>query len=113
MCFLAAGNCQQSPPNPQIIFEEAQRALNAHDYAKAEEGFREVLRIDPRSAAAYGNLGVVYMRRSEYGRAIEAFKNAKKLAPQVMGLDLNLGLGLLPSKRFCRSHSRLSARSPG
>ena len=42
MCFLAAGDCQQSPPNPKIVFEEAQRALNAHDYAKAEQGFREV-----------------------------------------------------------------------
>ena len=44
--------CQQPPHNPKAIFDAAQSALNARDYDKAEQGFREVLRIDPHSAAA-------------------------------------------------------------
>ena len=100
MYFLAVGDCQQSPPNPKIVFEEAQRALNAHDYAKAEQGFRDVIKIDPHSAAAYADLGVVYMRRSEYKRAIDAFKNAKKIAPEVAGIDLNLGLAYYHQNDF-------------
>src|ERR1039457_1765014 len=96
----AAGACQQSPPNPQKLFEEAERALSIHDYTSAEQGFREVLKIDPQSAAAYADLGVVYMRRSEYERAIEAFKNAKRLAPQVTGIDLNLGLAYYRQNDF-------------
>ena len=99
-CFTTVGVCQQPPPNPRTVFEEAQRALSAHDYPKAEQGFREVLRIDPQSAAAYANLGVVYMRRGDYGRAIEAIKNAKRLAPQVAGLDLDLGLAYYHQNDF-------------
>ena len=73
LLLAASGLGRQSPPDPKAIFEQAQRALDARDYAAAEQGFRAVLKIDPQSAAAYSNLGVVYMRRNEYGRAVEAF----------------------------------------
>jgi tetratricopeptide (TPR) repeat protein len=82
---------QQPPPNPKTLFEEAQRALIAHDYAKVERGFRGVLKIDPRSVAAYSKLGVVNMRLGRYDLAIKAFTEAEKLAPEVTGLDLNPG----------------------
>src|SRR2546422_3381501 len=45
------------PQEPKTLFEEAQRALAAGDYASAEKGFREVLKLEPRSAAAYSGLG--------------------------------------------------------
>ncbi len=99
----AVGVSQQPLSDPKALFEEAQRALRAHDYPKAEQGFRAVLRIDPRSAPAYANLGVVYMRESEYGRALEAFQNAKRLAPQVAGLDLNLGLAYYHQNDFAEA----------
>ncbi len=95
--------CQQSPPDPKAIFEQAQRALESRDYTAAEQGFRAVLKIDPHSAAAYSNLGVVYMRRNEYARAVEAFANAKRLAPQVTGLDLNLGLAYYHQNDFAKA----------
>ena len=48
--------------DPRAAFESAENALLNKDYASAEKGFQEVLRLDPHSAAAYSNLGVVYMR---------------------------------------------------
>src|SRR5437867_12472558 len=48
------------PQEPKTLFEEAQRTLAAGDYASAEKGFREALKLEPRSAAAYSGLGVVY-----------------------------------------------------
>jgi len=100
---LGRGAGQQSASNPKIIFEEARRALVAHDYAQAERGFRAVLSIDPHSAPAYANLGVVYMRLGRYERAIEAFQNAKRLAPEERGLDLNLGLAYYHQNAFARA----------
>jgi len=82
----------QQPPGPQAIFEKAKRALIAGDYAQAERGFREVLKLDPGSAAAYIDLGVAYMRQQRWDPAVAAFNQAKKLAPEVLGIDLNLGL---------------------
>jgi len=90
--FVGPAAFQCARQDPKSLFDEAQRALLAHDYPKAEHGFREFLRIDPQSVGAYSNLGVVYMRTGRYDQAIKALKQAKKLAPQMAGLDLNLGL---------------------
>ena len=72
-----------------------------------------MLKVDPHSAAAYSNLGVVYMRRRDYARAVEAFRNAKRLAPQVTGVDLNLGLAYYQQNDFAKAipHLALVVRS--
>ncbi len=78
--------------DPHVVFQRAQNALLSRDYAAAEKEFQEVLRLDPRSASAYSNLGVVYMRTQRFDSAIRALLEAKKLAPGMPGIDLNLGL---------------------
>jgi len=70
------------------------------DYAKAEQGFRALIKIDPRSAAAYSNLGVVYLRTNRLDSAIKSFEAAHKLAPQSVGISLNLGLAYFRKKDF-------------
>ena len=82
---------QHTAQDLRPIFERAQQALLKKDYARAEGGFQEVLRLDPRSAACT-NLGVVYMRTEKYDSAIRVFMEAKKLNPLIPGIDLNLGL---------------------
>jgi tetratricopeptide (TPR) repeat protein len=76
----------------RAAFERAQQALAAKDYPAAERGFKGFLKLDPQSAAAYSNLGVVYMRTGRPDEAIRALKMAKKLDPHMVGIDLNLGL---------------------
>ena len=88
------------PQEPKTLFEEAERALTAGDYARAEKGFREVLKLEPRSAAAYSGLGVVYLRTEKINSAIKAFETAKRIAPQVVGIDLNLGLAFYKQQNF-------------
>src|SRR6516164_4136117 len=94
---------QQPEHDPRKLFEEAQHALLAHDYPRAEQGFRDVLRIDPQSVGGYANLGVVYMRTGRYDLAIEAIKKAKGLAPRMTGLDLNLGLAYYHKQDFAKA----------
>jgi tetratricopeptide (TPR) repeat protein len=97
------GTVQSRPTasqDPRSIFENAQSALAAGNYKSAESGFREVLKLDPQSAAAYVNLGVVYMRTEKFDAAIKAFESAKKLAPSMVGIDLNLGLAYYRKKDF-------------
>src|SRR5439155_16039136 len=78
--------------DPRALFEQAQRALNAGDYAQAEQAFLAVLRIDPQSAGAYFNLGVVYLRTEKFDAAIASLEKARRLAPAIAGVELNLGL---------------------
>src|SRR5262249_35134873 len=50
------------------------------------------LAVDPTSAAAYANLGVVEMRRKNWDKAVANLHSAEKLAPKMTGVRLNLGL---------------------
>ena len=59
--------------NPQAWFGKGQAALQSGDLDTAEAAFRKVIEIDPRSGAAYSNLGVIAMRRKEWDRAITFF----------------------------------------
>ena len=104
------------PDDPRGVFEQAQRALASGDYPGAERGFRKVLQLDPGSAAAYVNLGVVYMRTVRFDDAIRAFQTAKKLDPQMVGIDLNLGLAYYRKQDFAQAiphFARVLAADPG
>src|SRR5215472_3088246 len=72
--------------------ENGQRALQEGDLDAAEAAFRQVLVADPRSAAAYSNLGVIAMRRKEWDRALTLLQKAGNLAPKMSGIRLNIGL---------------------
>ena len=61
----------------RAAFERAQQALAAQDYPAAEQRFKDFLKLDPNSAAAYTNLGVVYMRTGKSDEAIRALETAK------------------------------------
>lgn len=76
----------------QTIYEAGEQALRRGDLDEAEKAFRRVLAEAPSDAGARANLGVVYMRRQEWARAIGEFRAAAKLAPQVPGIRLNIGL---------------------
>jgi tetratricopeptide (TPR) repeat protein len=56
--------------SPQALFAKGQAALQAGDLAGAEAAFRSVLELDPRSGAAYSNLGVIAMRRKDWDHAL-------------------------------------------
>lgn len=117
LILSVSGLSSQQPPSedPRAIFGRAQTALLNQDYARAEAGFQEVLRLYPHSVAALSNLGVVSMRTEKYGRAIQSFRKARELNPQVPGISLNLGLPIITSKTLpwpSRSLSRCSERNP-
>ena len=78
--------------NPQELFQQGEAALKGGDLGRAEKCFRRVLAIDPQSAGAYANLGVVYMRRKQWQPALDALNKADHLAPSVAGIRLNIGL---------------------
>jgi tetratricopeptide (TPR) repeat protein len=82
----------QRAKSPAQLFQEGQTALSQGDLNKAESAFRGVLAMDPQSAAAYVNLGVVEMRRKHWDPAIVNLKKAEKLAPQMTGIRLNIGI---------------------
>jgi len=86
--------------NPAQIFERGERALSSGKLDEAEQDFRQVLQLDPQSGAAYANLGVVYMRRKQWTRALGTLQKAEHLMPQVPGIRLNIGLAYYRQNEF-------------
>jgi len=78
--------------DPQALFAKGQTALQSGDLDTAEAAFRQVIALDPRSGAAYSNLGVIAMRRKEWDHAILLLHKAAKLEPKMAGIRLNIGL---------------------
>src|SRR5260370_4269394 len=67
------------PSNPATWFAKGQAALQSGDLDAAEAAFRKVVALDPRSGAAYSNLGVIAMRRKNWDQAIALLRKAEKL----------------------------------
>src|SRR5262245_48986557 len=57
----------------QLHFELAQSALKNNQFDKAVAEFREILRLDPKSASAHANLGMIAYRQADFARAVSFF----------------------------------------
>jgi tetratricopeptide (TPR) repeat protein len=97
--WLMLGQSSQ-PDDPKDVFERGQRALAAGRYADAERDFDHLLQMGLRSAPVYTNLGVAHLRAGNIEGAIRMLKEAKKLAPAMTGIDLNLGLAYYKQREF-------------
>jgi tetratricopeptide (TPR) repeat protein len=86
--------------DPAQLFQQGEAALQSGDLDQAERFFRGVLAVDPGSVGAYGNLGVVYMRRRQWPAALEALHHAEHLAPTMPGVQLNIGLAYFRQNDF-------------
>lgn len=69
----------------------------------AESDFRRVLAANPGVGGAYANLGVVYMRRKQWAKALETLRQAEHLMPQVAGIRLNIGLAYFHQNEFLKA----------
>jgi tetratricopeptide (TPR) repeat protein len=89
--------------DPAEIFRHGQEALQRGQLEVAERDFRQVLQLDPQSGAAYSNLGVVYMRRKQWDKALGALQKAERLMPGVAGIRLNIGLAYYRQNEFLKA----------
>jgi tetratricopeptide (TPR) repeat protein len=81
-----------STQDPATIFSQGAEALNDGQFSRAEELFRRVIALDPKSGAAHINLGVTYMRVRRWDDALAELHRAETLSPKVPGIQLNIGL---------------------
>jgi tetratricopeptide (TPR) repeat protein len=89
--------------NPAQLFQRGQDALNRGQLDEAERDFRNVLVMDPQAAGAYANLGVVYMRRKQWPKALDMLHKAEHLLPQLAGIRLNIGLAYYRQNEFLKA----------
>ncbi len=90
-----------------VVFERAAKALGAGDLAGAEQGFLAVLKAEPNSVPALGNLGVTYARMERYGDAVRVYERALKLSPDQPGLLLNLSIAHVKNSDYRKAKALL------
>jgi len=95
------------PAAVRQLFDAAAAALAKGDYDRAQAGFEQVLKAEPRNVGALGNLGVVYSRREQFDKAAAAYRKALEIAPGDPGLLVNLGLALLKQERYADARAPL------
>jgi len=98
-----SGSGEAHTASPAQLFQRGQDALNHGKLEEAERDFRAVLAIDPQSAGAYANLGVVHMRRKQWPQALVNLGKAEHLMPQVAGIRLNIGLVYFRQNEFLKA----------
>ncbi len=99
----AASSANARPADPAKLFQSGQAALTQGRLEEAERDFRAVLQVDPQAGGAYANLGVVYMRRKQWGKALEMLEQAEHLMPNVAGIRLNVGLAYYRQSEFLKA----------
>jgi tetratricopeptide (TPR) repeat protein len=93
----------QGPQYPAQLFQAGQNALQQGRLDEAENNFRQVISIDPQLGGAYANLGVVYMRRKHWQKALQMLTKAEQLMPEVAGIRLNIGLAYYRQNEFLKA----------
>lgn len=88
--FAAVGRAETAAQH----FQVATRMARQGRLKEAEQEYRRGLALDPNSADAYNNLGVLYFEQQLFGRAAETFSKAYKLRPGDPEFGFNLGLAL-------------------
>jgi tetratricopeptide (TPR) repeat protein len=89
--------------DPAQLFRHGQEALNQGKLDQAERDFRRVLALDPQAGGAYANLGVVYMRRKQWTKALDELRQAEHLLPREAGIRLNIGLAYYRQNEFLKA----------
>jgi len=89
--------------DPARLFQAGQNALTQGRLDEAERDFRAVLAVSPQVGGAYANLGVVYMRRKQWAKALETLRKAEQLMPEVAGIRLNIGLAYYRQNEFLKA----------
>ena len=98
--IAAEASTENAKQPAALIFQHGQDALNHGRLDEAEHDFHQILALDPQAGAAYANLGVVYMRRKQWTKALEMLRKAEHMMPQVAGIRLNIGLAYYHQHEF-------------
>jgi tetratricopeptide (TPR) repeat protein len=87
-------SCAQDPENAEAHFRRAGKLFEEGKLEGAEREYRLALKLAPRAAQGYNNLGVLYFSKRDFEQAVTAFKQAQSLRPEDAEINFNLGLAL-------------------
>jgi tetratricopeptide (TPR) repeat protein len=88
---------------------EAQALAGQGDLAGAAAKYEEIIKIDPKLGAAYNNLGALYYRQREYGKAVKTLESGLKVDPKMTSASALLGISLYEMADYGKARPALEA----
>jgi len=73
---------------------------NPYEHEEALNIYKKVLQIDPNSSQALNGIGICYVSKKDFDKAISFFRKAIELKPGLISAHYNLGLSLLKIGEF-------------
>ncbi len=89
----------------ESLLKEAEDLHLAGDYEKAEELYREILKIDPRNSTAYHHLGIMALQGGNFKIANTLLKAAYELEPDNIKYIIDLASSYFCLKKFKKAIS--------
>lgn len=96
---LLFGEVPSRKDNVRALFQKARASERAGEWSVAEDLYRLLLKQEPASPEAMGNLGAVLARQERYAEAIPLYEKALGLNPALFQLHLNMGLAYYKTSR--------------
>lgn len=109
MALHALPQNEEVTPQVQQLYAQAQAAQQRDDTAVAIAKYREMIRLAPRLAPAYNNLGRLYFNQHDYVLAAETLAQGLELNPNMPTASAMLGMSYLETGHEEKAEEPLEA----
>ncbi len=96
------------PEKAKKEFDQGTKNLDQKQWKEAREHFERAAALYPKYAAAYNNLGVIYLNMGEQEKAADSFRAALALDEHISDANLNMGHMLYDAKKYKEAEPFLS-----
>lgn len=113
LCASAPAFAQSKSPDldPRVeqLYAEAKAAEARGDQAEAVAKYESIVQIAPGLAAAYNNLGALYLQQHEYEKAVAILEKGLKVDPKMPSASALLGISLYEMGDYSGAHPHLES----
>jgi tetratricopeptide (TPR) repeat protein len=93
----------------QELYAEAKSAQAAGDLNTAVQRYEAILKASPQLAAAYNNLGSIYIQQREFRKAADVLKKGLTINPSMSSASALLGLSLYELREYGEAEPQLAS----
>lgn len=100
---------QSGEERVEMLHNDASAAEASGDVAGAIAKYREILKINPRLAPAYNNLGALYFKQGQFHAAADTLQAGLKVDRNMASAQALLGLSLFQMGEYAKAQQPLEA----
>jgi tetratricopeptide (TPR) repeat protein len=100
---------QSTTPLVEQLYAQAKESEAAGDTDSAIANYQQIIKVAPRLAPAYNNLGLLYFRQARYEQAIAVLEQGLKVAPRLSSAHALLGIAYFQLNKYEDARSHLEA----